>query len=58
MSPDIANVLVLLVSVGLAFLASRWIASRWKARRRAQTQQVGREGETRQVRRARERRGK
>jgi hypothetical protein len=54
---DLGSLLVLLVSVGAAFLISRWIATRWKARRRDQSESAARDRESRQVRRARDRRG-
>jgi hypothetical protein len=55
---DPINLLVLLLSVGAAFFVSRWIAARWRARDQTKSDKAGRDGETRQVRRARERRGK
>ena len=58
MTMELGNLLVLALSVGLAFLLSRLIASRWRARGRKRADQAAREGESRQVRRARERRGK
>ena len=48
---------VLALSVGLAFLLSR-LAVRWRARRQKRSGQAARGDESRQVRRARERRGK
>jgi hypothetical protein len=58
MDADFSNWLVLAVSVGLAFLAARWGAARWRARHRHRSEQVRRAGESRQVRRARQRQGK
>jgi hypothetical protein len=58
MTMDLGNLLVLVLSVGLAFLIARWIASRWRTRHREQSERAERDGESRQVRRARERRGK
>lgn len=58
MPTDPASLLVLLVSVGLAFLLSRLVATRWRSRRKDQAEQAAREGESRQVRRARERRAR
>jgi hypothetical protein len=55
---DPFSLLVLLLSVGVAFFVSRWVASRWRARDRDRAETAEREGESRQVRRARERRGK
>ena len=52
------SLLVLLASVGVAFFVSRWLATRWRERDRKQSEKTERAGETRQVRRARERRGK
>lgn len=57
MTMDPANLLVLALSVGLAFLLSR-LAVRWRARRQKRSGQAARGDESRQVRRARERRGK
>jgi hypothetical protein len=58
MTNEFGNLLVLALSVGLAFLVSRWIASRWRARDRQRSEQAERDGESRQVRRARVRRGR
>jgi hypothetical protein len=58
MTMDLVNLLVLALSVGGAFLVARLIASRWRARHRKQSEQVERGSESRQVRRARERRDK
>ena len=58
MTLDLVNLLVLALGVGLAFFLSRLIASRLRARSRKRSEQASREGESRQVRRARERRGK
>jgi hypothetical protein len=58
MTMDLVNLLVLALSVGVAFLVARLIASRWRARHRKQAEEVERGGESRQVRRARERRDK
>ncbi|MEJ6022072.1 hypothetical protein [Ramlibacter sp. PS4R-6] len=57
MPTDPLSWLVLLVSVGVTFAVSRWLSSRWRARRRDRQEKDARAGETRQVRRARERRG-
>jgi type II secretory pathway pseudopilin PulG len=58
MTMDIVNLLVLILGIALAFVVSRWIASRWRARDAERSERAERDGETRQVRRARERRGK
>jgi hypothetical protein len=58
MNIDAVNIVVLLLGLGLAFLVSRFLASRWRARDRDRSNQAERDGESRQVRRARERRGK
>jgi hypothetical protein len=55
MTIDPANLLLLLLSVGVAFFISRFIATRWRARRRDHADNAARDGESRQVRRARER---
>jgi HAMP domain-containing protein len=52
MTIDPGNLLVLLLSIGLAFLIARLIASRWKARRLQRSERAARDGESRQVRRA------
>jgi hypothetical protein len=56
MNTDPLNLLVLLLSVGVTFVISRFVASRWRSRRRDRAEQARRDAETRQVRRARERR--
>jgi hypothetical protein len=58
MITDPGNLLLLLLSVGLAFLVSRWIASRWRTRHRKRSESAERAGESRQARRARERRAR
>ncbi|HEY1228565.1 MAG TPA: hypothetical protein VGF26_14710, partial [Ramlibacter sp.] len=58
MTPDLGNLLVLVLSVAVAFLLARWIAARLRTRKRKRTEQAEREGESRQVRRARQRRGR
>ena len=58
MTTDLGNLLVLFLSIALAFLVSRLIASYWRARQRERGERAERDGESRQVRRARERRGK
>jgi len=52
------SLVVLLLSVGAAFFVSRWIATRWRHRDRKRSEEARRDGESRQVRRARERRDK
>jgi type II secretory pathway pseudopilin PulG len=55
---DPVNVVVLLVSVGAAFFVSRWLASRRRQRDREREEKTARAGESRQARRARERRAR
>jgi hypothetical protein len=57
MPADPISWLVLLASVGLTFFVSRKLSARWRSRRRERDDKQARAGESRQVRRARERRG-
>jgi type II secretory pathway pseudopilin PulG len=56
MSSESGSLLVVLLGFVLAFVSARILGARWRARRRERAQQAARAGETRQVRRARERR--
>jgi hypothetical protein len=58
MPTDPVSLLVLLLSVGAAFLISRRLSSRWRHRRRERAEKEARSGESRQARRARARREK
>ena len=51
-----AWILALWISFALTFIAARVLGSRWRSRRREKEDQQARANETRQVRRARERR--
>lgn len=57
MSADPINLLILLVTVVCTFFISRRLSTRWRQRRRDRAEEEKRAGESRQVRRARERRG-
>jgi hypothetical protein len=54
-TPDAAGVLLLLISSAATFILARFLGNRWRARRRKRAQDAARAGESRQVRRARER---
>jgi uncharacterized membrane protein YdjX (TVP38/TMEM64 family) len=58
MSFDFAGVLLLVVTSALTFGVSRYLSRRWREKRRQQAQAARQAGESRQVRRARERRAK
>jgi hypothetical protein len=58
MPSDLASVLVVALTAGATFLIVRLLSRRWRARRRDEERAQQRAAETRQVRRARERRGK
>jgi hypothetical protein len=58
MPSDFLGVLVLVVTCAITFAASRFLSRKWRARRRDREQAEHRAGESRQVRRARERRGR
>ncbi len=53
---DSGKLLVVLFGFVLAFISARILGARWRARRRERNEHAVRAGETRQVRRARERR--
>jgi hypothetical protein len=55
---DIAGLLLLVVTAAVTFGASRYLSRRWRDKRRRQDQAARQAGESRQVRRARERRTK
>ncbi|AMO24672.1 hypothetical protein GCM10027034_09990 [Ramlibacter solisilvae] len=56
MSIDPSSLLFILLGFALTFFAGRILGKRWRDRRRERAEQAAREGESRQVRRARERR--
>lgn len=53
---DFTGTLVLVFSCALTFLAARVLSRKWRARRREREESQRRAAESRQVRRARERR--
>jgi hypothetical protein len=55
MLTNIGGVLLLLVCFGVTFVAARFLGAQWRARKRHKAQLAARAGESRQVRRARER---
>ena len=58
MPTDIASILLLVVSSAITFTVARILSRNWRRKRREKEEAARREGESRQVRRARERRGK
>jgi hypothetical protein len=52
---NIGGVILLLASFVVTFVAARFLGAQWRARRRKRQQDAARAGESRQVRRARER---
>jgi uncharacterized membrane protein YdjX (TVP38/TMEM64 family) len=56
MPSDFASVLLLVVTSAITFTVARWLSRNWRKKRREREQAARRVGETRQVRRARERR--
>lgn len=58
MPTDFASTLVLVFSCALTFVAARLLSRKWRARRRQKEEAQRRANESRQVRRARERRAK
>ena len=54
---DLASSLVILAAFALTFLVSRMLSRHFRAKRRKRDDETQRAGESRQVRRARERRG-
>jgi flagellar biosynthesis/type III secretory pathway M-ring protein FliF/YscJ len=58
MPSDFATTLLVLLSFALTFIVSRMLSRKWRERRRQREEAARRAGESRQVRRARERRGK
>ena len=58
MPTDFASTLVLVFSCALTFIAARILSRKWRERRRRKEEAERRASESRQVRRARERRAK
>jgi hypothetical protein len=55
MLTDPSSLVFILVGFGLTFVVARILGNRWTARRRKRAEQAALAGESRQVRRARER---
>jgi hypothetical protein len=58
MPTDIASILLLVITSVITFTVARLLSRRFRQRRREREEAQKRAGESRQVRRARERRGK
>jgi hypothetical protein len=58
MPSDFASVLLLVVTSAITFTVARYLSRNWRRKRREKEESARREGESRQVRRARERRTK
>jgi flagellar biosynthesis/type III secretory pathway M-ring protein FliF/YscJ len=58
MPADFTSTLVLVFTCALTFIAARVLSRKWRAKRREKEEAQKRAAETRQVRRARERRAK
>jgi hypothetical protein len=58
MPSDIASILLLVVTSAITFTVARLLSRNWRKRRREREEAAKRATESRQVRRARERRGK
>lgn len=58
MPTDFASILLLVVTSAITFTVARLLSRNWRRKRREKEEAARREGESRQVRRARERRGK
>jgi uncharacterized membrane protein YdjX (TVP38/TMEM64 family) len=58
MPTDFASILLLVVTSAITFTLARILSRNWRRKRREKEEAARREGESRQVRRARERRGK
>jgi uncharacterized membrane protein YdjX (TVP38/TMEM64 family) len=58
MPSDFAATLLIVLSSALTFIVARVLSRKWRERRRQREEAARRAGETRQVRRARERRAK
>lgn len=58
MPTDFASILLLVVTSAITFTVARLLSRNWRRKRREKEEAARREGESRQVRRARERRAK
>ena len=58
MPTDFASMLLLVLTSAVTFTVARLLSRRFRAKRRARQEEAKRAGESRQVRRARERNGK
>ena len=58
MPSDFASILLLVVTSAVTFTIARLLSRNWRRRRREKEEQARRVNESRQVRRARERRGR
>ncbi len=58
MPSDFASILVLVLTSAVTFITARILSRKWRERRRQREEAQRRAGESRQVRRARERRGR
>lgn len=58
MPTDFASILLLVVTSAITFTVARLLSRNWRRKRREKEEAARRVGESRQVRRARERRGK
>lgn len=58
MPTDFASVLLLVVTSAVTFTTARILSRKWREKRRAREEEARRAGESRQVRRARERRAR
>jgi uncharacterized membrane protein YdjX (TVP38/TMEM64 family) len=58
MPSDFASILLLVVTSAVTFTIARLLSRNWRRRRREKEEQARRANESRQVRRARERRGR
>lgn len=58
MPSDFASILLLVVTSAITFTVARLLSRNWRRRRREKEEQARRANESRQVRRARERRGR
>jgi hypothetical protein len=57
MPTDFASILLLVVTSAITFTVARLLSRNWRRKRREKEEAARRVGESRQVRRARERRG-
>lgn len=58
MPSDISSILLLVITSAITFTAARFLSRNWRRKRREKEEAARRAGESRQVRRARERRQK